>query len=199
MKEWLKSGAWCELCLILFGDASKGKTTFAKTICYMLAVRLQKDVAEPFYISVKTVDSLREGQRDGLLVEGVPILYDDLTPGLPRGTRPCMSLDDVKHFTEVENASSVNARNNDINFAANMPKIVTTNATNLHEWHKGLPQDVYSMSNEQRLALTPDVKAVLKRVATCLVSEPLMDLTAKDNAKKRRRLKAQSLMADAFD
>ena len=71
-----------------------------------------------------------------------------------------MTLDDIKHFTEVENSSSVNARNNDINFAANMPKLVTTNATNLHEWHKGFPKDVYTMSNDDRLNLKRDVKAV---------------------------------------
>ena len=101
----------------------------------MLAIRLQHNV-EPYYLLVGTVDSLREGQKDGLLQENIPIVFDDLTPGVARGSRPPMSLDDIKHFTEVESGTSVNARCRDINFAPNMPKIVTTSAMDMHQWHK---------------------------------------------------------------
>ena len=56
--------------------------------------------------------------------------------GVARGSRPPMSLDDTKHFTEVENGTSVNARSRDINFAPNMPNSITTNAMDHHDWHK---------------------------------------------------------------
>ena len=125
----------CETSLILMGDASRGKTSFAKCIAHKLATCLQNSV-EPYYLFVGTVDSLREGQKAGLLLENIPIVFDDLTPGVARGSRPPMSLDDIKHFTEVENGTSVNARCRDINFSPNMPKIITTNARNMNEWHK---------------------------------------------------------------
>ena len=46
--------------MLLMGDASRGKTSFAKCIANDLAVRLQTNV-EPYYLFVGTVDSLREG------------------------------------------------------------------------------------------------------------------------------------------
>ena len=199
LKDWMKNGGWCDATLILMGDASRGKTTFAKCLAHMLALRMQSTANEPYYLMVGTVDSLREGQKDGLLQEHIPVVFDDLTPGLARGSRPGMSMDDIKHFTEVECGSSVNARCKDINFSANMPKFVTTNATDLHQWHQELPENLFSMSSDDISKLQPNVKAVVKRCAVCVVTLPLMDLGAREDAKRRRREKAQAVMADAFD
>ena len=63
------------------GDAARGKTSFAKCIANKLAMSLQNNLIEPYYLLVGTVYSLREGQKDGLLQEHVPIVFDDPTPG----------------------------------------------------------------------------------------------------------------------
>ena len=69
----------------------------------------------------------------------------------------------------------------------------------LHEWHKELPENIFSKTTEYINKLSPDIKAVLKRCAVCDAEQPWVDIGARDDLKLCRREKAQSLMADAFE
>jgi hypothetical protein len=197
VREFLTQGHYSDTTLVVLGDSSRGKTQMCRTICQTLALALQRDLPEQCYLFVGTVDILRNAGAEGLLRSGVPVLYDDLTPGLPRGSRPPMNLDDIAKFTEVFNKSTINARNGDIDMHPGMPKLCTTNATSPHEWHGDLPEDVLTMSPEARMALSPKIKAVFKRCVFARVVDPLYDVVA-GSSDTVRRAAAGALMADAF-
>ena len=115
------------------------------------------------YLKVGTADSLRTAMRDGQMREGVPILFDEVTPAASRGSRVSMSIEDVKHMTESAGTSALDGRNSDIVFARLMPKIFTSNAASPHAWFPDLPIDIFTMTDAQRLALPANVAAVFKR------------------------------------
>ena len=144
---------------------------------------MQRDSgSEPFYLKVGTADVLRTAMREGLMREGVPILFDEVTPSAGRGSRVMMSIECVKHMTESADTSTLEGRNSDIVFARLMPKIFTSNAVSPHGWCDDLPEDVLTilppviagdgsvleparpkMSDAWRLALPANVAAVFKR------------------------------------
>lgn len=147
---------------------------------------------------VGTVDVLRLAMKDGLLKTNVPVLFDDLTPGLPRGSRPPMNLDDIAKFSEVLKKSTINARNADISMAEGMPKVVTTNAVTPFAWHPDLLDGILTMSPEARKLVSTKVKAVFKRCIFCNITAPLYQ--AQDNrvAQATRRASAGSSMDHLF-
>ena len=197
VKEFLTKGVYSDTTMVVLGDSSLGKTQMCRTLCQAMALGLQQDMPEPYYIFVGTVDILRNASADGLLRSGVPVLYDDLTPGLVRGTRPPMNLDDIAKFTEVVNKSTINARNGDIDMPAGMPKLITTNAMTPGEWHPALPPNALTMTVEERKLLSPQVKAVFKRCIFLNIDAPLYDTGASTNDVDRR-VKAGALMAHVF-
>lgn len=199
LRECILQGFWSDLVLVLLGDSTLGKTELLKTVCQLIASRTQKDEVDAYYILAGTVDSLRTAVSDGIIKSGVPVLFDDLTPGFKRGSRPCMSLDDIKKFCEVPTATSINARNKDIEMASDMPRVINSNAVNPNGWHKGLPADIWTVSNEQRMALDTHIKAVFKRCCFCVVTEPLYDVSVRDASRAGRRASAASLMHGLLD
>ena len=197
-EDFFLHGYYSEMSLVVLGECSLGKTSVCQIACQQIALRKQKDSANPYYLLAGNVDVLRTAGKDGLLAEGVPVLLDDLTPGLPRGTRPLMNLDDVAKFTEVSKKSTISARNCDIIMAAVMPKIITTNATTPHEWHPDLPQTVWDMDVDERKSLSTKVKAVFKRYMFCEVNVPLYNIAAGADAALARRRHASLLVSYMF-
>jgi len=65
--------------------------------------------------------------------------------------------------------------------------------------YKELPENVFNLTTENLKKLSPDVKAVMKRCAVCVLHSSLVDAEVRTSAKKLRREKAQALMADAFE
>jgi cytochrome c1 len=117
--------------------------------------------------------------RDGQMREGVPILFDEVTPSVARGSRPAMSFEDVKHMTEVADTSALDGRK-DIVFARLQPKIFTSNANSPHDWFRDLPPDIFAMSDAQRLAQPANVSAVFKRcfflhLPACVIPQAVRD------------------------
>jgi hypothetical protein len=118
--------------------------------------------------------------KDGQMREGVPILFDEVTPSACRGSRPAMSFEDVKHMTESADTSALDGRNSDIIFARLQPKIFTSNAMTPHDWFKELPPDIFTMTDAQRLALPANVAAVFKRcffmhLTSCVIPQAVRD------------------------
>ena len=122
------------------------------------------------FILVSTVDGLRDATNEKLMNRYVPIMLDEVRPGAPRGSRPPMKLEDLKHITTVKEKTAVDARMKDVVFDKEMPRVFTTNSPTPNDWHKGLPVDIFSMSAEDRLKLDADAIAVFKRTAFATVS-----------------------------
>lgn len=166
VKDYLEQAWYLEYALVLSGPAGAGKTPLAMSLCSMMARVHDKD----FFIVVSTVDGLRDATNEKLMSRYVPIMLDEVRPGAPRGSRPPMNLEDLKHITTVKEKSAVDARMKDVVFDKEMPRIFTTNSPTPNDWHKGLPVGVFSMSPEDRLKLDADAIAVFKRTAFATVS-----------------------------
>ena len=65
--------------------------------------------------------------------------------------------------------------------------------------YEELPENVFNLTTENLKKLSPDVKAVMKRCAICVLHCSLVNAEVRTNAKRLRREKAQALMADAFE
>ena len=133
----------------------------------------------PYFIKVGTLDSLRDAFR-GHVKPGVPILFDDMTliQGSAQGN---FLLADLKQLFEVKESSGLRARFKDFAFSPNMPRIFTSNAMDVYEFHKGLPADVWSMTTERRRTLQSNIHAALTRagfaqVQRCLVPSEVQEL-----------------------
>ena len=130
--------------------------------------------------------------------QGVPILLDEVCSGEPRGSRPAMSLEDIKHMAEVQKSSTLDGRTKDISFSTDQARVFTTNAEGPHGWHKSLPKYVFAMENAERVALHPDVKAIFKRAVFAHVDRPLVPATTSTAFSHNRRSEASSSGAEAM-
>ena len=142
-----------------------------------------------------TADSLRDATRDGQMRPGVPILFDEVSPSAPRGSRHAMGIEDVKHMTEAAETSSLDGRCKDIVFAYPQPKIFTSNAASPHEWCSDLPIDIFVQTDAQRLAQHANVAAVFKRTFFLHVTECMIPQSVRDafEAEKLDSFNAQML------
>ncbi len=166
IKDYLEKGWYLEYALVLSGPAGAGKTPLAMSLCSTIARVHDKD----HFILVSTVDGLRDATNEKLMNRYVPIMLDEVRPGAPRGSRPPMNLEDLKHITTIKEKTAVDARMKDVVFDKEMPRVLTTNSPTPNDWHKGLPIGVFSMSPEDRLKLDADAIAVFKRTAFATVS-----------------------------
>ena len=194
LKEWIMGGLFSQRSLVIHGDAQCAKTPVARAVCAFLATNLQRESGnDPFYLKVGTADSLRDATRDGQMRPGVPILFDEVSPSAPRGSRQAMGIEDVKHMTEAAETSSLDSRFKDIVFAYPQPKIFTSNAATPHEWFHDLPPDVFVQTDAQRLALHANVAAVFKRCFFLHVNHCMIPQSVRDSfdAEKLASLSAQ--------
>ena len=105
---------------------------------------------------------------------GVPIVFDEITPGKGRGTRAGMTLEDIKHMCEVAQNSTVDGGCKGISFHQDQPRIFTSSAYGPHGWHPGLPAGAWEHGSEIRKNYDPDVKAVFKGVVFCHVNSNII-------------------------
>ena len=179
--DWWNHKFYRRYTLVLHGDSDVGKTQVALSLLSEVAAELQQgENYRNYFLKVGTIDSLRECADQALMKQNIPILSDEITPGKARGTRCGMSLEDVKHVCEIPETTSVDARNNDISFHSNQPRIFTSNAYGPHGWHNDLPADVFNMSNNTRVHLDAHVKAVFKRVVFASVDANVISQQMRD-------------------
>ena len=174
LRDWI-TGLFGQRSLVIHGNAQCAKTPVARALCALLATGLQAGNGKPpFYLKVGTVDSLRVAAAAGWMQMNVPILFDEVTPDAPRGTRAPMGIECVKHITESASSSTVDGRNSDITIHCPQPKVFTSNAASPHEWFQQLPPDIFVQTDAQRLALHANVAAVFKRCFFLHVTECLI-------------------------
>jgi hypothetical protein len=180
LRDWIM-GLFAQRSLVIHGSAQCAKTPVARAVCALLAGSLQKDTGkEPFYLKVGTADSLQVAMRDGQMQPFVPILFDEVTPAAPRGSRLAMGFEDVKHMTDVTETTSLDGRCKDIIFGCPQPRIFTSNAATPHEWFRELPPDIFVQTDAQRLAQHANVAAVFKRtfflhITQCMIPQGVRD------------------------
>jgi hypothetical protein len=185
--EWIDNEHYRTCTLIVTGDSDKGKTQVAKSMLARLAEERQTGrVPRPYIITSQTVEGLMTAASGGWCQEWVGLLLDELRPGQPRGTRPPMTMDEVKKLCSIDIAATIDARHRDIMLSVDQPRIVTANAMDPSQWHSGLPYNLYSMDVAGRLRLSPDVKAVGKRISWALVEDSLISQSMRDAYTKRR-------------
>ena len=171
--QWLVQGKYVRHTLVLLGPPQLGKTPVATMLCSIIA-QSEQDTQDPYFIKVSTIDGLKAGVPERLHQRGVPLLLDDLTPGERKGSRPCSTMEELKHLTNVQGSETVDARNSDLQLSEQQPRIITSNACSLAAWHRALPRDVRGMSPQERLGLSSDVKAIFKRCAFAFCTHVLV-------------------------
>ena len=142
-------------------------------------------VPRPYIVITQTVEGLTTAASGGWCQEWVGLLLDELRPGQPRGTRPPMSVDELKKLCSIDIAATIDARNRDIMLSVDQPRIMTANAMNPSQWHPVLPCDLYEMDAASRMWLGPDVKAVGKRISWAFVGVSLIPQAMRDTYNRR--------------
>ncbi len=191
LSAFVRGGLYSKYSLVLLGPPRTAKTPCAESLAALLAraeqtpeVEVPEDEQkEPYYLKVGTVESLKKISEH--LVANVPLIFDDVAPSEARGTRPCMSWNETKHLTYVtkskEGSESLDARNDDIVFPPNCPRIFTSNKLTPSDWCRGLV-DVSTFSPEGVMATLRfntayvESAAIYKRcvfanVTTCLIPQ----------------------------
>ena len=185
--SWLTENRFKEYTLVLHGDSNLGKTQLAMTMLNSIADIIYESPDRPYYIKVETIEGLKEA-ASGYIKKGVALLFDDIEPSKVRGTRKGSTLEDLKHLCEVGTTSTLHARFRDIVIDENEPRCFTSNATTPHDWHDGLPHDVFLTSDILRRAYSPGVKAVFKRAVFAHVQSSIIpDELRNSYTIKRRR------------
>ena len=145
------------------------------------------------FIQVSTADMLRGAAKNNHIKSGTPILFDELNPGEHRGTRPPHTIEDMKVMLDVPLGGTLNARQGDLHFEPNMPRVFTCNAHDPHTFFPPLPTGVWEMSDHTREHLSADIKAVFKRCVFCKIDQSVVPPAVRDAyAVERRRAWART-------
>ena len=127
------------------------------------------------------------------MVSGVPIIFDEFSPNIPRGHNPAHTHDELKIMFDpaVGNTISGKGQNGNstgaITFAPRMPRLITSNASNPHEFLKCLPADLLSPSYVFHYShMSEHARALLKRLCFAKVSSSLLsgEAISEHNRKK---------------
>ena len=178
--DWCSQKHYLTHSLCIYGDASLGKTPLGCAllgkVCYDLQARSGQ---EPYYIKVSSCDGLADAHRDHLMDANIPILFDEVRPGRPQGSRKPMDVENLKKITEVTSSTTLEARFRDIQLNYPQPRIFTFNGQSPGDWHDAIPRELWSMTLEARLRMGSDALAVVKRTAWAHVRENLVPADAR--------------------
>ena len=119
--------------LMISGLARKGKSELAKYCCMELAFMYQSSDTDPRFIQVTTIDALRSSQH--YMEPGVPVLLDDIGGDDEINGQIIYSTVSIwKSILQCKDAVQNRGRNDDIQWAARQPKMLTTNCKGLKDW-----------------------------------------------------------------
>ena len=199
LPQWLDNGDFLRRSLLIMGPPGQGKTPLSRSIASVVARALQEGVAKPFFVQSNTLDSLTQLALS--LDQDVPVVLDDWGQESSTSVRR-PSTDGLKALLSTSSRGVLDARCSDLVLPPG-PRIITSNAGCLSEWCGLLPRALLSMRPMERLNLSLDSKAVLKRLAFCAVSFPIIsrgtsssqeaDPSTEERASKVRRLLASEL------
>ena len=180
---WLEGGVFATHALLLLGPAQWGKTPLCRAFASVIAKATQES-GRPHFLQSSTLDSLRSVSSS--LAEAVPIILDDWTAS----TASRLSEDQLKHVLTTTGREVLVARYEDVALPQGA-RIISANSPTLHDWYGSFPQGLWEMSATARQALPANTQALLKRLAVCCLTAPLMQATTA----KRHRSEATAIAA----
>lgn len=144
--------------MAICGVPGLGKTPLARAVAASYARARNR----PHFVQSSTVDSLRMLSVQGFFERHTAVVLDEWRIGQDSQDPNSHKVDFLKCLTDVQNPGTVRLRYSDVRFAADMPRIITTQQS---------PSD-WLVSLEQ--CPLEDREAVLKRMVFVHVTEPLI-------------------------
>ena len=183
---------------VLHGGPKLGKTPLAKSMAACVAQLSADDGGELHFLQVSTLDILSRR-----LSQGVPILLDEFNPSVQRGSRQAHNCEDLKIITDIVEGGTLNGRGGaqggDIHFPNMVPRIITCNAGSPFEFFRELPDNVFTtMTNEARMALSNDAKAILKRCAFFHIQQAVVPESVVESYAAERRAALKRRASEVF-
>ena len=193
-KDWIL-GAHMTYTAVIHGPPQLGKTPLAKSLAATVApIYAEYQTGEVKFLLVSTVDVIPRS----MLKEGMPLVLDEFNPNARRGSRPAHNGEDIKIITDI-NGGTLNGRGGsqggDIHFPPRMARIITNNASNPKQFFNLLPENLFDgTSDADRMNLSNETKAILKRCAFLHITESII---RQDHADQRRELQRREVASRA--
>lgn len=173
-----------------------GKSSLSCTLASVLASSLHEGAMDkaPYFLRVGTMDSIKSLNKEN--GPGVPVVVDEFTP---RAYSSKLDVDSLKKLLDVADASDLQCRYFNAQFAPRQPRIFSSNKRNPEEWFPGLPSSLSTLTaNGIRELVTKhsDETAIIRRAAFCIVDRHLVPTTvsdqyrAKEQAATAKRIRA---------
>jgi hypothetical protein len=137
-----------------------GKTPLCEALAARFAMAYQE--SNEYFVTTGTPDSLRRVAEEGLLVQGVPVVLDEVDPGDAKQHRARLSGNFLKQLTGVKAGGVIGARYQDIALAPRSPRMITSNAVSAQQWLDGVAGS------------EADILAIRKRLVIFTVRLPLV-------------------------
>ena len=138
------------------------------------------------------------------MVSGVPIIFDEFSPNLPRGHNPAHTHDELKIMFDPSVGNTISGKGQNgsstgaITLAPRMPRIITSNASNPHEFLKCLPVDLFSPSFSSTVWMSEHARALLKRLCFAHVRSSLLSADAIAEHERREQMVLSERFEDVF-
>ena len=184
--------AHLDFALVILGPPRVGKTPLAKSLLAAISMIHQEPGIGPFGLVVSTVEAMPRSP-DCRVRAGVPVLFDDMRPGVQRLSRPAHTLEDMKTLGEVRDGGQMAARYSDIHFEPNMSRVFTSNDSTPHAFFGSFPVGLEAMSDADVMRLDDHTLALVKRFAFLRLDTPVVPAAARaafDTARRGHALQA---------
>ena len=185
---------------IFHGGAGCGKSPVAKAYAAAVAQLYPTKNEEQYFYMISATEAL---PRDDLKT-GIPILFDEFNPTLPRGCNPPHTIDEIKILTDVEEGGTIHGKGSNtkttgaLHFDKFVPRLITCNASSPHAFHPLIPLNIWDMTNDDRKTLCNDALAILKRCAFCHVQADMVPSSVKVAYKKAHNAEALDRFGEIF-
>jgi hypothetical protein len=164
LTQYATTGLHFRAAALFIGAPGLGKTPLCEALATRFAMAYQE--SNEYFVTTGTPDSLRRVAEEGLLVQGVPVVLDEIDPGDSKQHRSRMSGNFLKQLTGVKSGGVIGARYQDISLAPRSPRMITSNAVSAQQWLDGVAGS------------EADLLAIRKRLVIFTVKRPLVPAAA---------------------
>ena len=183
---------------MIHGNAGLGKTLAAMSIAACVAqLYVPERGSAPHFHKASQVEQL---PRDGLAT-CVLVILDELSPNLTRGHSPKHTVDELRIILDAENGGGITGKGASgksigvIEFAAGQPRAIASNGRDPHELMEELPRSLLSVSPAAVAALSPNARAIIKRLRFYHATSNILSAEAVSN----HHMVAVQSAAERFD